>query len=250
MIPQLILDHWAIIAVSGFIIGLDKGGIKPLIIFAIFLVTSIMEPTMMLAVFAPLLFLGEIFPAFHYRHDADTAVVWKILPWATAGLLLGAAAGTRFSEEGFGLFIAFTILSMGILLAFMEFHPISLKRGHETGYRVFLGLLAGIVAVISNVASGISNIYMLYHIREKRAFIGANSLLYLFVTGAKIIIYLVFWDIFTEETLLVSLWLLPPIVLGLAAATFLIRIIPENVYRTIVLGSVFYAGIAMLVRYL
>ncbi len=250
MIPQLILDHWAIIAISGFIIGLDKGGIKPLIIFAIFLVTSIMEPTMMLAVFAPLLFLGEIFPAVHYHHDAAKPVLWKVLPWALAGLVIGAAAGTRFSEEGFGLFIAFTIVSMGILLTFMEFHPFSLRAGHEMWFRIFLGLLAGVVAVIGNVAAGITNIYLLYHIREKKAFIGTNSLLYLFITGAKIIIYLLFWRILSAETLLISLWLLPTIALGLVAATILVKVIPERVYRYIVLGSVFYAGIAMLVRYL
>ncbi len=250
MIPQIVQDHWLVLAVAGFIIGLDKGGIKPLIIVAIYLITSIMEPSMMLAALAPVMFIGDIFPAIHYRKDTNIAVVLRFLPWVTVGLAVGALIGMRLSEQVFGVLVAGIILVMSLILTRLEFRPSKTRSASPGWISAGLGPVAGFSSIIGNIASGVTNIYFLLFVHDKRSFIGSNAILYLTLNGMKLIIYALFWKVISPETLGISISLVLPIILGTVLATYIVKLFPEKVFRIIILCSAYYAGIAMLVRYL
>ncbi len=249
MLPEIIQEHWVIFLITGFIIGLDKGGLKPLVGIGIFLITSVLDSRTMLAVLAPVMFIGEIFPTVHYQKDCAVKTLRRFIPWVIIGLIIGATVGSGMSEQIFGISISIIVLSMGILLTRLEYRPFNIHPTHQFSIRIILGIIAGFGSIIGNMAGGVTNTYYLMHIKDKNTFLGTNARMYLSINGIKLIIYIFFWQVLTPQTLLITASLIPTIILGIITATLLVKVIPEKVYRYIILASIYYAGIAMLIRY-
>lgn len=248
MIPELVKEHAIALALIGIFLGIDKGGIKAISILSIYFMLNLTDPKTMLAIYAPLLLVGEFFPAYHYRKDADLQVTFRILPWLVVGLLLGTVVGTRIDVETFSLIIGILILGMAVSMVAKQFGNIAVAERAKKPLTAVLGLLAGFGSIIGNVAGGITNAYFLAETDNKRTLIGSSSALFIQVNAIKLLLYIFLWDIFTANTLLVSLYMVPFIGLGVFFATMLIRVIPERFYRGLVFVAVIYAGISLLVK--
>ncbi|MCI1209661.1 MAG: sulfite exporter TauE/SafE family protein [Treponema sp.] len=244
---MLITSHWLLILCAGFIMGLDKGGIKPVGVLSMYLITTIVTPAEMLGIFAPLLLLGELYPAFHYRKSRNSTAVGSFLPWVLLGLAAGGMIGRHIDAAGFNSAIAFFILLMAVLLTFSEFGHLDFPRNADGIMTIGLGVLAGLSSILGNAAGAVTNLYFLHKTDNKKTFLGSSSFLYLFINSTKIIIYLLFWSVFSRISLLISLFMVPAIFAGVLAATLIIKFIPEKVYRIIVIISVYYVGIAFLI---
>ena len=242
----VITSHWPLLLCAGFIMGLDKGGIKPVGVVAMYLITTIVSPPEMLGILAPLLLIGELYPAFHYRKNRETGAVCAFLPWVFLGLAAGGIIGRHMDAHGFNIVIAVFILLMALLLTFSEFRHLGFPRKSDGAMTAGLGVLAGLSSILGNAAGAVTNLYFLRKTDTKNAFLGSSSFLYLFVNSAKIVIYLLFWSVFSWISVLISLYMVPAILAGVLTATLIIKTVPEKVYRILVIVSVYYAGIAFL----
>ena len=246
MTMTVITSHLPLVLCAGFIMGLDKGGIKPVGVVSMFLITTIVSPAEMLGILAPLLLIGEVYPAFHYRKSRQRAAVHAVMPWVFLGLAAGGIIGRHMDAHGFSIVIAIFILLMALLLTFSEFGHLDFPQQADGAMTVILGFLAGLSSILGNAAGAVTNLYFLHKTDSKNAFLGSGSYLYIFINLIKIVIYLLFWSVFSRISLLFSLIMLPALLAGVIAATLIIRIVPEKVYRMLVIASVYYAGIAFL----
>jgi uncharacterized membrane protein YfcA len=248
MIPELVRQHWVVLALIGMLLGIDKGGIKAISILSVYFMLDIVDPKTMLAIYAPLMLVGELFPAWHYRKDADFSATYRIFPWIVAGLFVGTVIGTRIDVAAFSLIIGILILGMAILMVAGQFRDIKIGEKAKKPLTVVLGSLAGFGSIIGNVAGGITNVYFLSETDNKRQLIGSSSLLFVQVNAIKLLLYVFLWQIFTANTLLVSLYMVPSIAFGMFLATLFVRMVPERVYRSLVFLAVIYAGISLLAK--
>ncbi len=227
-------------------IGLDKGGMKPLTIIATYLLATSLGPRITLAVTAPILFAGDIYPIIHYRTSINFKAVWQFIPWVIAGLALGAGIGPFIDDRSFKLIIGIIILLMAVIIIAQEFNLIHYTKIQSLPATGGLGIALGFSSIIGNAAGGISSIYFLGQGTDKKAFIGSSSMLFSINNMIKLIIYILYWTIITPTTLLMSLSMIPVIVLGTLLSTLLIKFIPEKIYRFVIIASILYSGTALL----
>jgi uncharacterized membrane protein YfcA len=245
-IQQLFLEHWPVLAGAAFLIGMDKGGMKPLTIVATFLLTTTFGPRMTLAITAPIMFIGDLFPIFLYRKETDYPSVGRLLPWAFVGLGAGAFVGSFIDERVFQTIIGIIILILAVMIIVQDLNVIHYRRMKHPAATLLLGVSAGFSSIIGNAAGGFASIYFIAHDAGKRSFIGSSAAFFSVVNCTKFVIYIVFWKVVTAQTLAISGAMIPVIIAGTAVTTALIRFVPERLYRMLVIGSVIYAGISLL----
>lgn len=243
----MIQQNWVYLIIAGIFIGIDKGGLKPLMLISMLIITKIVSPQQMLAIVAPLLLIGEFYPCYHYRKDMNKKAVFNFIPWAFIGILAGIFIGKNLDERSFKSVISIIILVMAILTTIKYYKKISIPIKYDLFVTSILGSLAGFSSTIGNAAGPLSNIYFLNKTDGKRELIGSNSLLYIFINSVKLVLYAIFWKNFSLESFYVTLFLIPFIFIGIFIATKLIKIIPEKVYKFIILASIYYAGISFLI---
>jgi uncharacterized membrane protein YfcA len=247
---QIISDHLPLLMIAAVCVGLDKGGLKPLTIVAIYLLTTSIGARMTLAVVAPIMFAGEIFPAYYYRSFADTGLIKKIMPWILLGIFIGSCIGASIDEELFTLLIGIILLTMAFIILIRELHLLPMTSHAHPIFTAGLGVSAGFSTVIGNAAGGITSIYFLLNKSEKKTFVGSSALLYMIINAVKLMIYIFYWHIITSDTLILSLTLLPFIGAGIALATVIILKVPDRVYKGVILLSIIYSGGSLLIQHL
>jgi len=243
---EIIQKMWPVILLAGFFIGLDKGGFKPVSVVAMYLISRYYSSLNMLSIFAPILLLGEIYPTIHYHSDYESKSTWKFLPWVLIGLTVGGIVGKYMNEEIIGICIAICVLLMAVLTTWMDFHKIILPKKYESSFTIILGISAGLASIIGSVGAAVSNVYFLNKTKSKRSFIGSSSLIYIFVNIFKVLVYFLFWGLFSKENAYVSILMIPGIIVGIVCSVYLIKVIPEKLYRFIILASIGYSSIAFL----
>ncbi len=236
--------------IAAVCVGLDKGGLKPLTIVAIYLLTTSIGARTTLAVVAPIMFAGEIFPAYYYRSFADTSLVKRIMPWILLGIFIGSCIGASIDEELFTLLIGIILLTMAFIILIRELHLLPTTSHAHPIFTAGLGVSAGFSTVIGNAAGGITSIYFLLNKSEKKTFVGSSALLYMIINAVKLMIYIFYWHIITGDTLILSLTLLPFIGAGIALATVIILKVPDRVYKGVILLSIIYSGGSLLIQHL
>ncbi|MGM0432763.1 MAG: TSUP family transporter [Spirochaetota bacterium] len=240
------LDSWLALAIAALCIGLDKGGLKPLAVVSMFVLTTAFGAKAALAFIAPIMVAGDIFPIIHYRKAIDYPAVKGFLPWALAGLVIGGVIGSRLNDEAFKPIIGILILLMAVIIIIQELDLFPYRSLQHYSVTTALGITTGFSSIIGNAAGGIASVYFIAQGTAKKAFIGSISLFFGVLNLIKLIVFILFWSILTVDTLLVSLLMVPGILLGTLLATLLVRVLPERVFRIIIIISICYSGIALL----
>jgi len=248
VVPDIIRENLPIIAISGILLGIDKGGIKSTNILAMYFMLSLFPAKTMLAIYAPLILVGEFYPVWHYRKQANYQASNRFIPWAILGLLLGTIVGTRINEKIFGLLIGILVLSMATLTLVRGEKGIGLEGKRKHLISAGLGVLAGFGSIIGNAGGGVTNFYFLSTTNNKNSLIGSSSYLYCILNSVKLLLYLFLWRIFTRDTVTVTLCMVPFMAIGIVLATLLLKVMSEKTYQILVYIAIFYAGISLILK--
>jgi hypothetical protein len=85
------LLQWIAVAVAALIIGVTKTGIPGIGILAVILMASSMPARLSVGFILPLLITGDIFAVAYYRRHADWRHLFRLIPAALVGILIGWA---------------------------------------------------------------------------------------------------------------------------------------------------------------
>jgi uncharacterized membrane protein YfcA len=194
----------------------------------------------------PLLIVGDSFAVIYYRRHAAWPVLWRLMPWVIIGVLVGVWAGKELDEGRFKLWMAVLILISTILMIVGEVR----KRVDVPKHGVFgsiMGLLAGFATMIGNLAGPFADLYFLAMRLPKNSFIGTAAWLFFLVNIFKLPFHILVWGTITVDTLMLDLWLLPPLALGLWAGVKLVSKIREAPYRIIVIALTAIGALLILI---
>lgn len=252
MAQNIIQNHFFILFLASFFLGLDKGGLKTLLVLCMYFLTMIVESRYMLSLLAPIMFIGDIIPIYIYKDKVNKKAVFSFLPYVIIGIFIAGFVLKDLSDKYFTLIIAIFILTMAVMMNFNQY-----KTSHAKVEKIIkplsplvktgLGFITG-VASLSNSAAAITNSYFFRETNTKEEFIGSSSAFFFFVNALKLLVIAFIWKTINIDTLILSFAMIPGTLCGLFVATKLIKKMPERLFKIIIIISVYYVGIMLLIK--
>ena len=232
---ELSLVQWGVLLFSGILVGMSKVGVPGVSLVVIPALAFIFGGKPSTGVLLPMLMMADIFGVSWYHRHADWRNLFRVLPWAVAGLLLGLRVGDIVSEEWFKNIIALLVfLSLGLMMRRKE--PMSPAfYASAWWFAPFLGILGGFATMMGNVAGPVFAIYLLAMHLPKSRFIGTTAWFFLIVNFIKFPLQIFVWQNITVDTLMMNLPVLPAIGVGAFLGIWLVKKIPEDAYRMFVI---------------
>ena len=86
---QLSVVQWLVVSLAAFLIGVSKTGIAGSGILAIPLMAAILPARASTGVVLPMLLFADFFAVAYYRKKAVWRHLFRIIPWALAGIVTG-----------------------------------------------------------------------------------------------------------------------------------------------------------------
>lgn len=246
---DIIKNNLLILFLASFCLGLDKGGLKTLLVLCMYFLTQAIDAKYMLAVLAPIMFISDLIPIYIYKDSINLKPIFAFLPFMILGIILGGIGGKYLNEQYFTIILASFILMMAIMMSYSFIKNTKSKEIKPFSFplRIILGFISGISA-ISNAAAAITNMYFFKETKTKEEFIGTCSSLFFVVNGIKLLMFIFIWNTITLDTLLITISLIPGMFIGTYVATKFIKIMPQKIFQIIIICSVYYVGIMLFIQ--
>lgn len=233
----------ALIALSAFIIGLAKAGLKGIDMLNVTIMAIVFGGKASTGIVLPLLCAADIMAVKYYHRHAQWPHFWKIIPWMVAGILIGVYVGKDLDEVVFRRIMATIIVCTVIIMLAMEWRK-SVKIPGNRLFVISMGLVSGFTTMLGNLAGAFSNIYFLAMRLPKNDFIGTAAWVFLVINFFKLPFQVVYWKNINSSSLLTDLVLLPFLAAGFWAGLKVVAAIKDDSYRKVVIvltliGAVF-----------
>ena len=227
------------------LLGIAKSGIKGLavlIVTGLALIYGAKEST---GILMPLLICGYIFAVIYYKRHVKWVYLLKLLPLMVLGVLAGVVSGKDLPEDLFKSGMAVIILLSVAMMYYWE-RKKDRKVPTHWSFAALMGMMAGFTTMVGNLAGAFSNIYFLAIKLPKNEFIGTAAWLFFIINLFKVPFHLWVWETMNQESLKISLTLIPAVISGLFLGVFLVKKINNDKYRKLILIFTGLGGLAIL----
>jgi uncharacterized membrane protein YfcA len=238
--PHLALWQWLVGTLCAYMIGIAKTGAPG--------VGSLMAPLMVLMTgdarlaagwTLPTLSTADVFAVIYWRRHADAKKLFSLIPWTLAGMAAGTAA-LSLSEPVLRAIVAGIILMMLAIHLLRKFRPDAGVHGNAT----FFGIVAGFATTVANAAGPVMNLYLLSKKLPKEQFVATGAWFFFVLNLVKFPIY-AWYHLFSRESLMFNLIEVPMVLAGALTGRWLVRVLPQNVFESLVLVLTALCSIAL-----
>jgi uncharacterized protein len=223
-----------LIALSAFIIGLSKAGLKGIDMLNVTIMTIVFGGKASTGIVLPLLCVADILAVKYYHRHAQWPHVIKLMPWMVIGILVGVFVGKDLNEAIFRKVMATIIVLTVVIILVIEFRKTMVVPGNKL-FTAGMGLVSGFTTMLGNLAGAFSNIYFLAMRLPKNEFIGTGAWIFLIINLFKLPFQVFYWKNITTSSLLTDLALVPFLVLGFWCGIKLVARIKDDLYRQVVI---------------
>ena len=238
---------WLISSLCGILIGMSKAGFAGTGLVAVPIMAVAFGGKPSTGIVLPMLITADLFAVKYYNRHANWRYVLKITPWAFVGILIALLVGNYVSDLWFKWLLSITVLSGVVLMIWQDLK----KKVTVPDTKVFamvLGLAGGFATMIGNAAGPILSLYLLSMRIPKYVFIGTGAWFYLLINLFKVPLHIFSWHTITHKTIVFDLVMIPPIIIGVFLGIQLVKIIPEKIYRIMVICIAAISAILLLIR--
>lgn len=237
------LVNWILIAMSAFIIGLSKAGLKGIDMMNVTIMAIIFGGKASTGIVLPLLCFADIMAVKYYHRHAQWNHFWKLLPWMVIGILIGVYTGKDLDEALFRKIMAVIIVLTVSIMLLLELRK-NITIPTNTFFVSGMGLISGFTTMLGNLAGAFSNIYFLAMRMPKNDFIGTAAWVFLVINLFKLPFQVIYWKNINLATLKTDALLLPFLMAGFWAGLKIVAKIQDESYRKLVIlltvaGAVF-----------
>ena len=237
--------EWFIAALGALLVGVAKTGITGLSLLFVALFASIMPARRSTGLVLPLLMVGDVVAFLSYRRHAQWSHVWRMLPWAALGVVIGAFAMGRMDERSTRLAMGTIVVGLAVLHLIRRARPAAPDTDHPFWVAPLFGLRAGFTTCVSNAAGPLMVIYLLAMRLPKMEYMGTGAAFFLMLNLFKLP-FMVGLGLVTRESLLVNLVLAPAVIAGTALGRWLLGRINQRAFENIAIALTIAAGAKML----
>jgi uncharacterized membrane protein YfcA len=187
-------------------------------------------------VILPMLITADIMAVIYYRRNAVWKHIIRILPWIAIGIVIAVIIGNLINNNQFKVVMVTIVWIMLILMINNDFRKKKDKEIHENPFfGPFIGLAGGFATMIGNSAGPVFTLYFLSKRLPKREFIGTSAWLYLIINTGKLPLQALVWKNISIDSLMLDLIAVPVIAAGIFLGIYIVKLLPENVYRYFVI---------------
>jgi len=237
LIDLLTLQDWIILALCTLTIGGNKAGLRGINIITIPIYASYFGGRTSSTIILPLLILGDLFSVYIYRRHIHWSYLKQMLPAAIFGLGAGMILGKVVNDRMFLVVMSLFIFICLILMIYKEFSSRALILPDHPLAHGTAGFMGGFSTMMGNAAGPIMSLYLLSMNLPKMVFIGTGAVFFIIVNLLKVPVHLLVWQSMNLETIQISLFLSPFVILGLFLGLKLIKIIPERPFRLFIIAG-------------
>ncbi len=220
-----------LLLLAGFFIGISKTGIPGLGMLSITLAALVIPARLSTGIILPMLILGDFFAVAYYRKHAKWKYVLRLMPWAAAGIIAGYFALGKMNDQQLRPIIGFIVL---LMLGLNEADILDRWNIPAKWYfAAVVGLSAGFTTMIANAAGSIMIIYLLAMRLPKQEFIGTGAW-YFFILNWFKVPFSANLGLINPDSLFLNLKISPAVVLGAFSGVYLIKVIPQRVFESVI----------------
>ena len=217
-----------------FCIGMAKTGVHGISMFTVPLLAIIFGGKASSGLMLPMLIMADIFAVKYYHRHANWVYLIKLFPSAAIGVVFGTWLGNYIDDHTFRLLMSFFIFgSLGIMVWINKSNKESVPD--YLWFALLMGFLGGVTTMIGNLAGTVMALYLLSMRLPKNVYIGTSAWFFLVINVFKLPFHIFMWESIDTNSFLLNLICLPFIGLGAWAGIKIVKRIPENYYRWLVI---------------
>ena len=234
---HLTAQQWLLAGLAALLVGLAKSGFGGVGMLILVLMANVMrgherEST---GVVLPLLICGDLFASHAFRRHVRWPMLFRLLPPAGVGVLLGFFWMRTLSNTGFKPLIGMIVLVLAALHLLRESMPQKFQNiPHNPWFAWGLGITAGITTMLANAAGPIMALFFLAMALPKLEFVATGALFFLAVNLFKIPFSMNLGFI-TGPSLAFNAVLIPLVALGIFGGRFLIHRMNQRLFEKVLL---------------
>lgn len=223
------------LGLSGLLIGMSKTGLSGVGLMVVPLMANAFGGRPSVGLLLPMLIFADIFAVSWYNRHAEWKHVFRLIPWALAGILLATLVGKSISDITFNRLLAvMVLLGIGILL-WRDLRKSAMRIPESPWFAASLGLLGGFATMIGNAAGPVMALYLLSMRLPKNMFIGTGAWFFFIVNLSKVPLHIWSWHTITWRSFQLDLLIIPAIAAGAFLGIWLVKLLPERIFRIIVI---------------
>ncbi len=233
--------EWVLIGFAALLIGMAKAGLGGLGMVAIVIFASVMPARESTGAVLTLLIVADLFAIVAYRAHVVWGMVFRLLPPAVVGILVGWWVMPMLGDGGYGRVIGWMTLGLLAVLIVQRRSPALAKAavGHPVAAWV-VGAVGGVATMLANAAGPVMTIYLLACGLPKLAFVGTAAWFFSIVNVTKVPLS-VGMGLVTWDSLGMTLVLSPVVVAGGFLGRWVLGWIRQDVFEWMLIG---FAGVA------
>ncbi|MFM8981697.1 MAG: sulfite exporter TauE/SafE family protein [Spartobacteria bacterium] len=228
--------QWIIASLAALGLGMSKSGFGGMAMIGILLMAQIIPARESTGVILPMLILADVFAVRAFHHHAVWRVLWRIMPAAVAGVLVGWVAMPMIPAGLFAPVIGWIVIG---LLGLMILQKCSLRLQEiAADHPVIawpLGVMAGFTTMIANAAGAVMTIYLLACRLPKYEFVGTAAWFFFLINVFKVP-FSMSLGLITPQTLIFNAVLAPAVIAGVFAGRYLLGKINQQAFEWLLIA--------------
>jgi len=238
--------EWFVAVLGAILVGIAKTGITGLSLLFVALFASIMPARSSTGLVLPLLIVGDCVAFASYRRHAQWRHVWRMLPWAALGVVVGAFAMGRMDEHATRLTMGAIVIGLAALHLIRRARPPVAEQDHPAWFAPLFGIMAGFTTIVSNAAGPLMVIYLLAMRLPKMEYMGTGAAFFLILNLFKMP-FMIGLGLVTRESLILNLLLAPAVIVGTIVGRWLLGRINQRLFENIAIVLTIAAGVRMFI---
>lgn len=245
---QLELWQWALGAAGAFLVGLSKTGVPGLGILNVAIFALAFPSRESVGLVLVILICADVVAVAAYRRDASWQHLWRLFPWAAAGVVLGYLALGRVNEAQMRRLIGATLLALALFQLLRSLRPAApdaAPRPMGPLIAPLTGVAGGFTTMVANAAGPVMMLYLLAMRLPKIVFVGTAAW-YFFLLNLFKVPFSASLGLISPATLGVALPLGLAGMLGAYLGRPIVERLNQRTFELIALGLTLAAALVML----
>lgn len=193
----------------------------------------------------PILIFADVFAVTWYNRHAQWKHILRLLPWAFAGIITATIVGKSISDQSFNRLLAILVIGGIAVLVWRDIRSDKLKVPNSRWFAGGMGLLGGFSTMIGNAAGPVMALYLLSMRLPKNSYIGTGAWFFFIVNLSKVPLHIWSWETITMRSFTLDVLMIPAIAAGAFLGIWLVRLLPEKIYRIIVIGTTLLSALLL-----
>jgi hypothetical protein len=244
--PNLTPGYLLLFLILAMVSGMAKAGLSGFGLAVVPVMALIFGAKESTGVILPMLITADIMAVIYYRRNAVWKHIIRILPWVAAGIIIALIIGKLINNNQFRVVLITVVWIMLILMLVNDQRKNkSINIPENKFFGAFIGVTGGFSTMIGNAAGPVFTLYFLAMRLPKKEFIGTSAWLYLIMNTGKLPLQVLVWKNISLNSLMLDVIAIPVIALGIFLGIYIVKLLPENVYRYFVIITTLVSSVLL-----